>query len=252
MAGLGRATAATGRSRRCSRGGRGGRGDGRAVRAGRDTRRSRSTWEEKRRGADGFRSLEASSAEGGVRPRGGGETGGTHSRPWLPLPSPVPFAVPSGRGPSLRLPRHGSHSHPTSPDPRQRPHGPRDHRRPHRRRSARRRARARREESGEDPVRLVADALEIGARVLDREQAGADAELCARTSRSSREVESSSGRPPRPVTELGTRLEDVFGPDTGHVTAFSPATSAPSRRTAVQHHVRAPVAERSTRPATTC
>src|SRR5437763_3018788 len=34
-----------------------------------------------------------------------------------------------------------------------------------------------REEAGTDPVRVVADAIEIGARVLDREQAGANAEL---------------------------------------------------------------------------
>jgi hypothetical protein len=34
-----------------------------------------------------------------------------------------------------------------------------------------------REEAGADPVRVVADAVEIGARVLDREQAGANAEF---------------------------------------------------------------------------
>ena len=34
-----------------------------------------------------------------------------------------------------------------------------------------------REEAGGDPVRIVADAVEIGARVLDREQAGANAEF---------------------------------------------------------------------------
>src|SRR3954447_22007165 len=34
-----------------------------------------------------------------------------------------------------------------------------------------------REEAGADPVRVVADAIEIGARVLDREQAGANAEF---------------------------------------------------------------------------
>ena len=34
-----------------------------------------------------------------------------------------------------------------------------------------------REEAGADAVRVVADAVEIGARVLDREQAGANAEF---------------------------------------------------------------------------
>ena len=34
-----------------------------------------------------------------------------------------------------------------------------------------------REQNGDDPVRVVRDAVEIGARVLDREQAGANAEF---------------------------------------------------------------------------
>src|SRR5215207_10145354 len=34
-----------------------------------------------------------------------------------------------------------------------------------------------REEHGDDPVKTVRDAVEIGARVLDREQAGANAEF---------------------------------------------------------------------------
>ena len=34
-----------------------------------------------------------------------------------------------------------------------------------------------REEAGDDPVKAVLDAIEIGARVLDREQAGANAEF---------------------------------------------------------------------------
>ena len=34
-----------------------------------------------------------------------------------------------------------------------------------------------RADAGEDPARLIADAIEIGARVLDREQAGASVEI---------------------------------------------------------------------------
>src|SRR5204862_6259763 len=47
-----------------------------------------------------------------------------------------------------------------------------------------------REEAGSDPVRVVADAIEIGARVLDREQAGANAEFVkGELDKATREVE---------------------------------------------------------------
>jgi hypothetical protein len=39
-----------------------------------------------------------------------------------------------------------------------------------------------RADAGEDPARLIADAIEIGARVLDREQAGAPSRSSSRTS----------------------------------------------------------------------
>src|SRR5918999_3883527 len=47
-----------------------------------------------------------------------------------------------------------------------------------------------REQNGEDAVKLVRDAVEIGARVLDREQAGANAEFVkTEFEKASREVQ---------------------------------------------------------------
>src|SRR6266516_3414192 len=59
-----------------------------------------------------------------------------------------------------------------------------------------------REEAGEDPARLVLDAVEIGARVLDREQAGANAEF-VRTEfeRQARDLQSDFRERARAVTD---------------------------------------------------
>ena len=76
---------------------------------------------------------------------------------------------------------------------------------------------------------MVADAIEIGARVLDREQAGASVEvLRADLEKASRDVEARLGETSEQVvTELRTRLEEAFGPDQGHVTQ---GAAAPLRR----------------------
>jgi len=103
----------------------------------------------------------------------------------------------------------------------------------------------RRAEAGEDPVRLVTDAIEIGARVLEREQAGAGVEvLRADMEKASREVEQRLGATSEQVvTELRTRLEEAFGPDSGHVTRVLHRHFGAESTTAVQHQVRAAVAE---------
>src|SRR3954453_5209599 len=100
-------------------------------------------------------------------------------------------------------------------------------------------------DAGEDPVRVVADAIEIGARVLDREQAGSSVEILrADLEKASREVEARLGATSEQVvTELRTRLEEAFGPDSGHVTRVLARHFGADSSTAVQHQVKSAVAE---------
>ncbi len=102
-----------------------------------------------------------------------------------------------------------------------------------------------RADAGEDPERVVADAIEIGARVLDRERAGAAVEVLRQDlEQASREVEARLGQTSEAVvTELRTRLEEAFGPDSGHVTRVLQRHFGADSSTAVQHQVRAAVAE---------
>jgi hypothetical protein len=71
-----------------------------------------------------------------------------------------------------------------------------------------------REERGEDPASLIADAIEIGARVLDREQAGANAEAVkAEMERAARELNDEFSERARAAGEvLGQRLDEIFAP----------------------------------------
>src|ERR687893_1477109 len=100
-------------------------------------------------------------------------------------------------------------------------------------------------EAGEAPERVIADAIEIGARILDREQAGASVEvLRTDLERASREVEEGLGATSEQVvTELRTRLEEAFGPDQGHVTRVLHRHFGAESSTAVQHQVRSAVGE---------
>ena len=70
-----------------------------------------------------------------------------------------------------------------------------------------------RAEAGEDVARLVTDAIEIGARVLDREQAGANADFVkAEFERAARDLDSEFVERARKVAErLDARIDDVFG-----------------------------------------
>ncbi len=102
-----------------------------------------------------------------------------------------------------------------------------------------------REEAGEDTVKLVLDAIGIGARVLDREQAGAHAEAVkAEMERAARELNTEFGERARVATEtLERRLEEVFAPDAGHLARALERHFSDSSSEAVQHRVRALVSE---------
>jgi hypothetical protein len=102
-----------------------------------------------------------------------------------------------------------------------------------------------REEAGGDPARLLLDAIEIGTRVLDREQAGANADF-VRTEfeKQAREVEATFGERATAVGEkLATQLEDVFGPETGSLSKALERHFSDDSSGSVQQRVRALVGE---------
>src|SRR5688500_9045250 len=76
-----------------------------------------------------------------------------------------------------------------------------------------------REERGGDPRAPVLDALEIGARILDREQTGANVEAVkGEMEKATRELNETFAARAREATEaLETQLESVFSPDSGHL-----------------------------------
>jgi hypothetical protein len=102
-----------------------------------------------------------------------------------------------------------------------------------------------REQAGEDPAKTVTDAVEIGARVLDREQAAANAEYVkTEFERAATELNVQFSDRAREVAEyFNERVEQVFGPEHGHLSKeldklFSDGSSA-----SVQNRVRELIAE---------
>src|SRR4051812_6354308 len=77
-----------------------------------------------------------------------------------------------------------------------------------------------REEAGDDPAGVVADAIEIGARVLHREQTGANVEFVkTEFEKSARQLDAEFVERARRVSErLDQKGGEGFGPGDGHRT----------------------------------
>lgn len=97
----------------------------------------------------------------------------------------------------------------------------------------------------DDPSKLVADAIEIGARVLDREQTGANAEFVkTEFEKSARELDAEFAARARAITErLDAKVDEVFGPENGHVTKALERHFGDDSSVAVQNRVKALVGE---------
>lgn len=96
-----------------------------------------------------------------------------------------------------------------------------------------------------DPDAVVADAIEIGARVLDREQTAANAEFVkTEFEKVSRIVEAEFGERAREVAEeMAEKVDSVFDPDTGHLSKSLDELFSDGSSTAVQHRIKELVAE---------
>jgi hypothetical protein len=106
-----------------------------------------------------------------------------------------------------------------------------------------------REQAGVGPAKTVGDAIEIGARVLDREQAAANAEY-VRTEfeRASRRLEAEFTEEARKVTEVfGERVDAILGPENGQLARELDKLFSDGSSSSVQNRVRELVAEALTR-----
>ena len=97
----------------------------------------------------------------------------------------------------------------------------------------------------QEPARCVVEAIEIGARVLDREQTGANAEFVrAEFEKTARELDSAFVDRARAIAErLDQKVDEVFGPEHGHVTKALARHFGDESSAAVQHRVKAVLTE---------
>ena len=102
-----------------------------------------------------------------------------------------------------------------------------------------------REQSGEDAAKTVRDAVEIGARVLDREQAAANAEFVkTEFERASREVQTEFADKARDIAQFFERqFDEVFGADNGHLARELERRFGDGSAMSVQNRVREAVGE---------
>jgi ribosomal protein S6E (S10) len=106
-----------------------------------------------------------------------------------------------------------------------------------------------RAEAGADPAEVLVDAVEIGARVLSREQAEVNADF-VRTEfeKVSREVEGTFTEKARLVAEfLDKRVSEVFAPENGQLAKELERMFGADSAVAVQHQLRAVMSEQSAR-----
>ena len=104
---------------------------------------------------------------------------------------------------------------------------------------------AERVEAGDDPAKVVTDAIGIGARVLEREQAGAGVDVVrAELEKVARETEAAFADKARTVAEFfDQRVNEVFGPENGHLVKALERHFSDGSSSAVQHRVKELVAE---------
>jgi AraC-like DNA-binding protein len=102
-----------------------------------------------------------------------------------------------------------------------------------------------RAEAGEDPAQTVIDALEIGARVLDREQAGANAEYVrAEFEKTAKELDVQFTDRARDVAKyFSDKVDEVFGADNGQLAREFEKLFSDGSAASVQNRVRELVAE---------
>ena len=103
-----------------------------------------------------------------------------------------------------------------------------------------------REQNGDDPVRVVRDAVEIGARVLDREQAGANAEFVKTEFEKASQGRAAGVRREaraRVAEFFETQFAEVFGGSDGQLAKELERRFGDGSAVSVQNRVREAVAE---------
>ena len=97
-----------------------------------------------------------------------------------------------------------------------------------------------RADAGEDPARVITEAIEIGARVLDREQAGATVELFrADLEKSTRDAEAALAERAGQLSEVFARkFDEAFGAESGHLVQAMERHFGEGSSVAVQHRIR--------------
>jgi hypothetical protein len=102
-----------------------------------------------------------------------------------------------------------------------------------------------RESTGDDPVKVVRDAVEIGARVLDREQAAANAEFVkTEFEKASRDMQVEFADRARTIAEFFEKqFTAVFGEDDGQLAKELERRFGDGSSVSVQNRIREAVAE---------